>query len=427
MKVKRRKKVATRALTIDVRDNRMPEGRLTISSRTTDPTEFLLRRAAIYALLEEGEPGLKVIQQIRDRTRRIDVVAEKVHAKQTAALFAELVRAPDEKPQMLGATIDRFLTRVKAKQAEGTLIQYEGFCRGMEEAFGVKRDLRGIIRKDVPISDIRTEAAESWLHGVKDTTGAPWSASRQTTAHAVALQVWGLAIEADEEQAEQEGTPRTVTRNLFAKGKARVRPPRVRKTRVVFLSRQKAGRLLWRSRGRPYAVLMALGVYAGLRAGEAVNLRMGTDVRLGTMELAIQPREGAYRWRPKGDNSVREVPVSDRLARWIRAHIRQGFAGQVYLVHPAGNDRPISAKTRERWTVEAYKAAGIEYGRDNGEGSTFHTLRHTFASWLAQLDVQLLKIAALMGDTPKTVEETYAHLLPRDLRATVSRLKEKSR
>ncbi len=50
------------------------------------------------------------------------------------------------------------------------------------------------------------------------------------------------------------------------------------------------------------------------------------------------------------------------------------------------------------------------------------TLRHTFASWLAQKDIQLLKIAKLMGDTVAIVESTYAHLLPTDLRGAVERL-----
>ena len=62
------------------------------------------------------------------------------------------------------------------------------------------------------------------------------------------------------------------------------------------------------------------------------------------------------------------------------------------------------------------------YGRDRGDGATFHTLRHTFASWLVQKDVQLMKVAKLMGDNTEVVEKTYAHLMPKDLRRAVNLL-----
>jgi integrase len=422
---KRRKPAPKRALVLDVRDARLPGGRLTVTSRTRDATQYALRRAAVYALLEDGERGLEILARLKSRKLRIEQVAEHVHAKQFDKLLAEAkaAEAPVIPQQMLGATIDRFLTRVKAKLSEGTEVSYSAYCRGMEEAFGVVRDHRDRIVQDVPVVEVGTEAAEAWLHGEKDTVGGAWSPSTQTVAHAVAHQVWQLAIEADEERAEKDGLPRTLTRNLFGGGRARIRPPKIRKTRVVFLTRQQAGRLLWAARNRPSAALFACGLYAGMRAGEIVNLRL---VDLRGSEIHVQPREGRYRWRPKSDNSVREIPMNRPLARWIRAH-RKEFAGKDYLIHPANADRPISPKTRERWVVEAFGRAGIEYGRNKGQGATLHTLRHTFASWLAQQDVQLLKIAALMGDTYQTVEETYAHLLPRDLRGAVDRLLTKPR
>jgi integrase len=422
--VKRRpKKGPTRALVIDIRDQRFEDGRYTISSRTRDSLEYALRRAAVYTLLEDGERGLEILRRLKAGELRIQEVAEKVHAKQIASLEPE---APEAPTQVLGATIDRFLVLVKAKKAHGTLIQYRGFCWSMEEAFGVVRDEDGIV-KDVPISGIEAKQGEAWLHGTKARIGRAWSPRRQAVAHAVAHQVWALAIEADEERAEKDRLPRTLTRNLFSKGRARISPPKIRKTRVVFLSRQQAGRLLWAVRGRPAAILVAAGIYGGLRAGEATHLRRDEDVDLAKARLVIQPREGEYPWRPKTDNSVRDVPMNRQLVRWIRSHIRTGYAGDTYLTRGPRFDKPINGKTRERWVIEAFEKAGIEYGRDKGQGATLHTLRHTFASWLAQKDIQLLKIAALMGDTNQEVEKTYAHLLPKDLRGAVDRLSRKGR
>lgn len=430
----KRRKRPTRSQVIDVRDQRLPGGRLALSSRTRDPLEFTLRKAAIDALLEDGARGLEILRRLKAGELRIEVVTEAVHTKRIGDLLEEARKAevPKGTRQVLGATVDRFLVLVEAKLSEGTLKQYHGLCRSMESAFGVVRNGSEAVVRDVPMDEISTEVAEGWLHGPKPPRkkGAepkPWSARRQNVAHAVAQQIWSLAIEADEEGAERDAAPRTLTRNIFAKGKARVRPPKVRKTRVVFLSRKKAGRLLWAVRGRPAAALMAAGIYAGLRPGESVHLRIGPDVRLAALEIAIQPRDGEYAWRPKTDNSIREVPMHPNLARWVRAHIRNGFAGELYLTRPASQDKPLSPTAREKWTMDAFQRAGIVYGRDKGQGATLHTLRHTFASWLAQMDVQLMKIAALMGDTVQEVEQTYAHLLPRDLRGALDRLTERKR
>ena len=43
---------------------------------------------------------------------------------------------------------------------------------------------------------------------------------------------------------------------------------------------------------------------------------------------------------------------------------------------------------------------------------TFHHLRHTFASWLAQRGHTLLRISKLPGNTVAVCEKHYAGLIP---------------
>lgn len=43
---------------------------------------------------------------------------------------------------------------------------------------------------------------------------------------------------------------------------------------------------------------------------------------------------------------------------------------------------------------------------------TLHTLRHTAATLMLTAGVPLHVVAARLGDDPKTVLSTYAHLLP---------------
>jgi integrase len=57
--------------------------------------------------------------------------------------------------------------------------------------------------------------------------------------------------------------------------------------------------------------------------------------------------------------------------------------------------------------------AGLIAGREDPQGVTFHTLRHTFASWMIMSgQVDLYTVAQLLGDTLQVVEDTYAHLAP---------------
>ena len=51
---------------------------------------------------------------------------------------------------------------------------------------------------------------------------------------------------------------------------------------------------------------------------------------------------------------------------------------------------------------------------------TFHSLRHTYASWLVQRGVGLKEIKELLGHESIKTTEIYAHLSPENLRSAVS-------
>ena len=417
----------TPRLPIDIRNQLLPSGRLTVSSGTTNARERDARRESLVALIERGADGLRLILALKARKVSVEALHRAVLADRLglrpldpdALLAAPAPKKSAPKPLMLGAQVDRFLQKVRgtSPKVASTAAGYEGLLRGMEAAFGVVRKGRKIVR-DVEMGSITAQQAEEWLLGPHETNGGrPWMPNTQKVARATARQVWAMAIREDEHRAERHGAPRTLSKNIWEGIKA----ARVRKTRVVFLTRPEAARLLRAVKGRPLALWVALGLYAGLRAGEAANLRPDVDVDLVRGVLRIQSREGEFPWLTKTDNSVRDVPIHPALARFIRAHIRHGYAGARYLIHPAGRDVPLHKNTRQLWTRTAFEAAGIRYGRA-GDAMTFHTLRHTMVSYLVQKDVQLKKIAMLVGDTTSMIDETYAHLLPGDLDAVIRKL-----
>lgn len=418
-----------RSLRIDLRDQRLPgpKHRLEVSARTTDPAVRDARAAALRRLLDQRGRGLAILERLRARRISIEQVQRAVEAMDLSALEPteeEVAAEVLESPRIyLGATVDRYLRSLEGRHmAAMTLVAYRADCRGIEAAFGVERDRHGAIVRDVEVASITPAQAEAWLRGPKR-GGKVWSAARQKRAHTVASVLWGLAIEADEDAAEALGTERTIRRNVWkSRGERKgVRPARVRPTRFEFLSRGEAARLLRALKGTPHAALIAAGLYGGLRPGETMHLRRNVDADLAAGLLRVQPRKGLHAWQPKTDHSVRTLPLHPRLARWLRAHIALGYAGDVYLFRSPGRDHPVSPTTRERWVREAFTAAGIRYGRKK-DALTQHSLRHTFASWLTQADVHPLKIARLMGDTVEVVLQTYSHLVSTDLESAIQKL-----
>ncbi len=55
--------------------------------------------------------------------------------------------------------------------------------------------------------------------------------------------------------------------------------------------------------------------------------------------------------------------------------------------------------------------------KDARQKVVFHTLRHTFASWLVEKGVPLYNVAKLMGHSTIDMTQRYSHLAPDSLRS----------
>ena len=53
---------------------------------------------------------------------------------------------------------------------------------------------------------------------------------------------------------------------------------------------------------------------------------------------------------------------------------------------------------------------------------TFHTLRHTYASWLAIQGTPIIQIKELLGHQTLVMTERYAHLIPDQKKAAVQNM-----
>ena len=94
---------------------------------------------------------------------------------------------------------------------------------------------------------------------------------------------------------------------------------------------------------------------------------------------------------------------------------RQGKSASEYVF--TLNDKPLF----RGWVQHLFKRYVRELKLP--ERLHFHSLRHTFASWLVQDGATLYEVQKLLGHSSAKVTEVYSHLQPEQLHNTVERIR----
>ena len=265
---------------------------------------------------------------------------------------------------------------------------------------------------DIPLQKIDAAKVEALaLHAQKSGK----SAATVRYILAIVSQVWSKAASRDLVQ----GDPPT----------RRVKKPRQDNKRVRFLSPDEAQTLLENLKTRSIHIHDAalLSLFCGLRAGEIHNLRWGdVDWENGTIHIRD----------PKNKNDRHAVIIQEVKEMFERRYTSQA---KNELVFPANNGK------QRRWVSDTFSRTVDEMGLNNsGEFKTnengekipvkisdarqkvvFHTLRHTFASWLVQEGEALYTVAKLMGHTSLEMTQRYSHLAPELLQKAAKSLQGK--
>lgn len=166
------------------------------------------------------------------------------------------------------------------------------------------------------------------------------------------------------------------------------------------------------------AVRYLLAAYAGLRDGEVCALTIADvviDAPVPYLDVnkAIgfrSPTGYAGVETPKSETSARKIPLHPTLEATLRwwIHDRLPDISDIgnrpdSLLFPSPKTgrawRPRSAE----WIREDLARLGLPIVGESGEPIEYHTLRHSFASWLEEAGVDEPTIGRLMGHAGKTV------------------------
>lgn len=130
----------------------------------------------------------------------------------------------------------------------------------------------------------------------------------------------------------------------------------------------------------------------GARHTEIASLKWtAIDLDAGIIDL----------YRSKVNNESR-LPMTARVKDILARRYKDRGDSEFIFENKQGN------RVRN-YSPRAFKAACVRAGI---EGVTFHTLRHTTASRLAQANVSLQDIALLLGHTTVAMTQKYSHLQP---------------
>ncbi len=172
--------------------------------------------------------------------------------------------------------------------------------------------------------------------------------------------------------------------------------------------RQPDGKLKYLTPGELRATLEASPEWmrAPIALAAATGCRRGELLALRWMDIDLQRRQLTLRGRNTKTRETRILRLNEPAMHVLRS-LPQGAAAD--LLFP-----DVDAHELTVYTQRIFARLGIA-------DASFHTLRHSYASWLAMQGVDLYAISALLGHKTPRMTQRYAHLSP-DYQAAAGKL-----
>lgn len=180
--------------------------------------------------------------------------------------------------------------------------------------------------------------------------------------------------------------------------------------RTRYLTREEARKLLdeiW-IHSQQVHDMACVALYAGLRAKEIRNLKWEHIIWNSNRLFA--------KWRKNGENSL--IPIHPKLREILLKRFQCKDSEYVFTGKDGLAPKNISGTFRK-----CVKKLKLNEGvTDSLNKVVFHTLRHTYASWLVEKGVDLYTTQKLMGHKDIKMTQRYAHLAPGYLEKAVNSL-----
>ena len=171
----------------------------------------------------------------------------------------------------------------------------------------------------------------------------------------------------------------------------------------VFFSKSEFKKLLGAIDLKDIKDLVILACNSGLRQSELINLTF-KQVNFKDRTIILDNQQHVTK-----SKKVRTVPLNNTAFSVIENRYTGIMEDLIFTI----NNEPI----KQDFLVHKFK----KYVRstDINQSLKFHSLRHTFASWLVQEGVSIFKVSKLLGHADVSTTQIYAHLKQEDLKDSV--------
>jgi len=151
--------------------------------------------------------------------------------------------------------------------------------------------------------------------------------------------------------------------------------------------------------------LVIFAVNTGLRQGELLSLQF-RQVNFSNRTIILDNQTHITK-----SKRIRSVPLNETAFSIIQKR-NNGKDDNVFTIRESG--------IKQDWIVHNFKKYVLK--TDINPKLHFHSLRHTFASWLVQKGVSIYHVSKLLGHADVKTSEIYSHLSNNDLMSAVNRI-----
>lgn len=189
---------------------------------------------------------------------------------------------------------------------------------------------------------------------------------------------------------------------------SQVKKPKIDNKRLRFLTRDEADTLLNKLKEEDQEMweIALISLHCGLRASEIFRLTwvdLNTDKGLITVKNA------------KGMKTRFAYMTKQTKKMFLDKGI--GKLNKLLYPAPGGTQRREISRSFERVVKLLGLNAGIEDRRDK---FVYHSLRHTYASWLVQQGIDIYVVKERLGHSTLATTERYSHLAPENSQETIA-------
>ncbi len=295
-----------------------------------------------------------------------------------APKYEQVNNLPESNKETLQQAIQEYLGYVKVNCTTNTQRDYNSILKLLSKHLGA----------DIPVADITIRDIERYKNEKYSGTMSPHTINhdlRCIKAFFNRLISWGLL----------ENNP--------CKG---VKLIRIDETIRPYLSKDDLQCVLKHTTGIQLHDIILFAVLTGLRLGEIVNLTW-EDILLEKRKIIVRSN-GTFRTK---SGKMRVIPISSALLNLL-----ESMPDKTQLLFKDKKGVAWRAQFISKQFKRAIRACRLN------EKLHFHSLRHTFGSYLVESGVSLFHVQQLMGHSSPYVTQIYAHLGTAELLSSVEKI-----